>query len=82
MPLPTELTSTVSPGRSLARVTSMCQAVPNAMWLAAASTSVTPSGMRTSCVALQSTFSAYAPPEPMLTNQAGAVQRDSRPLRQ
>ena len=52
MPLPTELTSTVSPGRSRARVTSMCQAVPKAMWLAAASTSVTPSGMRTSCVVL------------------------------
>ena len=39
MPLPTELISTVSPGRSLPRVKSMCQAVAKAIWTAAASTS-------------------------------------------
>ena len=64
MPLPTELISTVCPGRICARVTSMCQAVPNAMSAAAASTSVTPSGMRISCEALQVIISAYPPPEP------------------
>ena len=58
IPLPTELTSTVSPGRSFARVTSMCHAVPKAMLLAAASTSVTPSGIGISCDALQATCSA------------------------
>ena len=52
IPLPTELTSTVSPARSFARVISMCQAVPKAMLLAAASTSLTPSGIRISCDAL------------------------------
>ena len=58
IPLPTELTSTVSPARTFARVTSMCQAVPKAMLAAAASTSVTPSGIRMSCDSLQVTFSA------------------------
>ena len=37
MPLPTELIITVSPARSLPRVNSMCQDVPNATWSAAAS---------------------------------------------
>jgi hypothetical protein len=58
MPLPTELTSTVSPARSPARVISMCHAVPKAMLLAAASTSVTPSGILMSCVTLHVTRSA------------------------
>ncbi len=61
---------------------SMCQAVPNAMCPAAASTSPTPSGMRMSWDGLQVTFSAYAPPEPMPMNQSGASQSDSRPVRQ
>ena len=82
MPLPTELTRTVSPGRSSARVTSMCQAVPKAMFAAAASTSVTRSGIGMSCETLHVIFSAYPPVQPMLTNHAGDVQSDSRPVRQ
>jgi len=58
IPAPTELTRTVSPGRTFARVTSMCHAVPNAMLLAAASTSVTPSGIGISCDGLHVTRSA------------------------
>ena len=46
MPLPTELTITVSPARSLPRVNSMCQEVANATCSAAAASSETPSGMR------------------------------------
>ena len=58
IPLPTEFTRTVSPGRTRARVTSMCQAVPKAMFAAAASTSETPSGIRMSCDGLHVTRSA------------------------
>ena len=39
IPLPTELISTVSPGPSRPRVKSMCQAVPKAIWVAAAASS-------------------------------------------
>ena len=51
IPLPTELTSTVSPIRSRARVNSMCHDVPNAASTAAAARNGRPSGSRISWLA-------------------------------
>ena len=46
IPLPTALIITVSPGCSRPRVKSMCQAVPKAIWSAAAASSESSSGTR------------------------------------
>ena len=58
MPLPTELIITVSPSRRRPRVNSMCQAVPKAICAPPPASSLTPSGMRSSCRAEQASRSA------------------------
>ena len=58
MPLPTELIRTRSAGASRPRVNSMCQAVPKAIWVAAAASSLRLSGIRIRWRTEQASFSA------------------------
>ena len=60
---------------------SMCQAVANAICVAAAASSESPSGTRISCRAEQASFSAY-PPEVVKLMKPGVRQSDSRPVLQ
>jgi hypothetical protein len=81
IPLPTELIRTVSPTASRPRVKSMCHAVPNAIWSAAAASSVSSSGTRMRCPTAQASRSAY-PPDVLKLMNPGSRQRDSRAVRQ
>ncbi len=80
MPEPAARTRTHSSALVWARVTSMCQAVPNADGRAAASVSVSPSGVRTRHEAGATTYSAKPPSRlrPMISRFSHRFSRPSR----